>query len=133
MNYLEQLGSNAKKAATALNLMMQEEKNNALKSCAQALIDSTAEIIAANEIDVSAAISSGVKSSLIDRLRLTTERLQSMIDGLLEVCALPDPIGEVLSMKVRPNGLTIGQKVVPLGVIGIIYESRPNVTADAFS
>lgn len=132
MNYLEQLGSNAKKAATALNLMMQEEKNNALKSCAQALIDSKEEIIAANEIDVKAAINSGVKSSLIDRLRLTTERLQSMTNGLLEVCALPDPIGEVLSMKVRPNGLTIGQKVVPLGVIGIIYESRPNVTADAF-
>ncbi len=132
MNYLEQLGTNAKKASTVLGLMGQEEKNKALKACAQALLDAEEEILAANEIDVKAAISNGVKSSLIDRLRLSKERLASMADGLKDVAALPDPIGEVLSMTVRPNGLNIGQKVVPLGVIGIIYESRPNVTADAF-
>ncbi len=132
MNYLEQLGSNAKKAAIVLNLMGQEEKNKALRACAQALLDAEDEILAANEIDVKAAINNGVKSSLIDRLRLSKERLAAMADGLKDICALPDPIGEVLSMTVRPNGLTIGQKVVPLGVIGIIYESRPNVTADAF-
>ena len=132
MNYLEQLGTNAKKAAAVLNLMGQEEKNKALLACAQALLDAEEEILAANEIDVKAAINNGVKSSLIDRLRLTKERLIAMADGLKDICALPDPVGEVLSMTVRPNGLTIGQKVVPLGVIGIIYESRPNVTADAF-
>lgn len=132
MNYLEQIGSNAKKAATMLNVMMKEEKNNALKACAKALLEAETEIMAANENDVKNAINNGVKSSLIDRLRLTKERLQNMADGLLKICALPDPIGDVLSMTVRPNGLTIGQKVVPLGVIGIIYESRPNVTADAF-
>jgi glutamate-5-semialdehyde dehydrogenase len=132
MNYLEQLGTNAKKAAAVLNLMGQEEKNKALLACAQALLDAEEEILAANEIDVKTAISNGVKSSLIDRLRLTKERLIAMADGLKDICALPDPVGEVLSMTVRPNGLTIGQKVVPLGVIGIIYESRPNVTADAF-
>ena len=132
MNYLEQLGSNAKKAATGLNLLGQEEKNNTLKACAQALLNAEAEILSANETDVEAAIANGVKSSLIDRLRLTPERLRDMADGIQQICTLPDPIGEVLSMSVRPNGLTIGQKVVPLGVIGIIYESRPNVTADAF-
>ena len=132
MNYLEQLGSNAKKAATELNLLGQEQKNSALKACANALLDDAAEILSANEADVKQAIANGVKSSLIDRLRLTQERLQDMADGIHQICVLPDPIGEVLSMTVRPNGLTIGQKVVPLGVIGIIYESRPNVTADAF-
>jgi glutamate-5-semialdehyde dehydrogenase len=132
MNYLEQLGSNAKKASIVLNLLGQEEKNNALKACAQALLNAEIEILAANDIDVAEAEKSGVKSSLIDRLRLTTDRLKGMADGLLEICTLSDPIGEVLSMTVRPNGLQIGQKVVPLGVVGIIYESRPNVTADAF-
>jgi glutamate-5-semialdehyde dehydrogenase len=132
MSYLEQLGSKAKRAATALNLLQQEDKNKTLKSCAQALIGAQMEILAANDNDVKAAISNGVKSSLIDRLRLTPDRLKGMADGLLEICDLKDPIGEVLSMTVRPNGLMIGQKVVPLGVVGIIYESRPNVTADAF-
>lgn len=132
MNYLEQLGSRAKKAATALNMMRQEEKNHALKACAQALLDAQEEILTANDTDVDIAQGNGMKSSLVDRLRLTPERLSSMAKGLLQISALPDPIGEVLSMTVRPNGLTIGQKVVPLGVIGIIYESRPNVTSDAF-
>jgi glutamate-5-semialdehyde dehydrogenase len=132
MNYLEQLGSNAKKAATALNLMLQEDKNRILRACAQALLDAQSEILAANEDDVKEAKTNGVKSSLIDRLCLSPDRIKAMADGLLQICSLPDPIGEVLAMTVRPNGLTIGQKVVPLGVIGIIYESRPNVTADAF-
>jgi glutamate-5-semialdehyde dehydrogenase len=132
MNYLEQLGTRAKKAATQLNLLMQEEKNNCLRACAQSLLDEGTDILAANAVDVNIAIENGMKSSLVDRLRLNQERLKGMADGLLQICSLPDPIGEVLSMTVRPNGLNIGQKVVPLGVIGIIYESRPNVTADAF-
>ena len=112
---------------------MQEEKNTALRSCAAELLASTEEILAANEKDVKKSEQNGVKASLIDRLRLNPSRIQAMADGILEVCALKDPIGEVLSMQVRPNGLTIGQKRVPLGVIGIIYESRPNVTSDAFA
>lgn len=132
MYTLEQIGSQAKRAATSLNLLMQEAKNNGLQSCAKALLEAETEILAANENDIKKAIDQEMKSSLIDRLRLTPERLQQMADGLLEICALKDPVGEVLSMTVRPNGLTIGQKVVPLGVVGIIYESRPNVTADAF-
>lgn len=132
MEYLEQIGRKAKEASTLLNLMLQEEKNKALKSCADAMLAAETEILAANERDVFNAENNGMKSSLIDRLRLTSDRLKAMADGIMQIIALPDPIGEVLSMKVRPNGLTIGQKVVPLGVIGIIYEARPNVTADAF-
>ncbi len=132
MNYLEELGSRAKKASTQLGLMLQDEKSRALKVCAKTLLDSGSSILEANEKDVKAAQENGMKSSLVDRLRLTQERLQGMADGLLQISSLTDPIGEVLSTTVRPNGLTIGQKVVPLGVIGIIYESRPNVTADAF-
>lgn len=132
MNYLEQRGVRAKKAATELNRYLEGKKNDALRACAKALLDHETQILSANEKDVAAAKERGVKSSLIDRLSLNHQRLQSMADGLLEICTLADPIGEVISMKVRPNGLNIGQKVVPLGVIGIIYESRPNVTADAF-
>ncbi|MBH1941466.1 glutamate-5-semialdehyde dehydrogenase [Mobilitalea sibirica] len=132
MSYLEDIGSKAKVAATALNLMLQDDKNKALAACAEALLDAQTEILDANVIDVTNSEKNGVKSSLIDRLRLSPQRLKAMADGLIEICALPDPIGEVISMKVRPNGLNIGQKIVPLGVIGIIYESRPNVTADAF-
>ncbi len=132
MEYLEELGSRAKKASTVLNRMLQNEKNQALQECANALLQSTKDILKANEADVRAAENNGMKSSLIDRLCLTSERIKGMADGLCQVSALVDPIGEVVSMTVRPNGLTIGQKVVPLGVIGMIYESRPNVTADAF-
>lgn len=129
---LEEIGSRAKKASAILGLLKQEEKNEALRSCAEALLEATEEILAVNEKDVKKAEQNGVKASLIDRLSLNTSRIQSMAEGILEVCALKDPVGEVLSMQVRPNGLTIGQKRVPLGVIGIIYESRPNVTSDAF-
>lgn len=130
---LEEIGSRAKEAAAKLGLLQQEEKNKALRSCAQALLDATDEILAVNEIDVKNAEQRGVKASLVDRLFLNPARIKAMADGILEVCALKDPVGEVLSMQVRPNGLTIGQKRVPLGVIGIIYESRPNVTSDAFA
>lgn len=132
MSDLISIGQRAKEASIVLGKMMQEDKNKALKLCAEEILQSEPEIMAANAKDVEIAEKNGIKSSLIDRLRLTPERLKAMADGLLEIIALPDPIGEVLSMKIRPNGLTIGQKVVPLGVVGIIYESRPNVTADAF-
>lgn len=132
MSDLIRIGQRAKEASIILGKMMQEDKNRVLKVCAEEILQSEPEIMAANAKDVEIAEKNGIKSSLIDRLRLTPERLEAMADGLLEIIALPDPIGEVLSMKNRPNGLTIGQKVVPLGVVGIIYESRPNVTADAF-
>ena len=133
MSYLEDIGVRAKKASVNLALMLEEQKNKALKACAKSLVDNQDDILEANNEDVNRSRESGVKESLIDRLKLSPERIKAMSDGLLEIAALSDPIGEVLSMKVRPNGLTIGEKRVPLGVIGIIYESRPNVTADAFA
>ena len=89
-------------------------------------------ILAENQKDLKAAEEKGVKQSLIDRLALSEKRIADMAEGLRQIASLDDPVGEILSMKVRPNGLRIGQKRVPLGVVGIIYESRPNVTADAF-
>lgn len=132
MEYLDEIGKRAKIAATKLNVLGQDEKNNGLIAIAKALIENTDMIIKANEIDVESAKHNGMKESLIDRLKLTTERIVSMSEGLIEISTLPDPVGEVISMKTRPNGLQIGEKRVPIGVIGIIYESRPNVTADAF-
>lgn len=132
MDYLENIGSRAKIASVKLALMLQEEKNNALRLCAESLIEYQKQILVANKEDVRRSRENQVKESLIDRLILTPERIQAMSDGLLEVLSLPDPIGEVLSMQQRPNGLIIGEKRVPLGVIAMIYESRPNVTADAF-
>lgn len=132
MEYLEKIGERAREASVKLALMLQDEKNEVLKKCAEALIEYQDEILDANSEDVKRSRENNVKESLIDRLMLTPQRIKSMADGLLEVAALPDPVGEVLSMNVRPNGLVIGEKRVPLGVIGMIYESRPNVTVDAF-
>ena len=132
MEYLEKLGTMARESAAILNTLGQNVKNGGLTAAAQALLEHQEEIILANREDVELALEKGVKASLIDRLKLTKERIQSMAEGLIQVTSLDDPIGETISMKVRPNGLQIGQKRVPLGVVGIIYESRPNVTADAF-
>ena len=132
MDYLEKIGNRAKAASIKLALMLQENKSNTLKACANSLIDWQDKILEANKEDVSRARANQVTEPLIDRLMLSPERIKAMSDGLLEISKLPDPIGEVLSMQVRPNGLVIGEKRVPLGVIGMIYESRPNVTVDAF-
>lgn len=132
MDYLEEIGLCAKKASTKLNLLSQEEKNTALLACSKALLSNEDMILKANEKDIIAAKANGMKEALIDRLSLNHDRIVSMSEGLRQVISLEDPIGEVISMKKRPNGLLIGQKRVPLGVVGIIYESRPNVTADAF-
>ena len=96
------------------------------------MLEGEEEILEANFRDYDKAKSDGMSQGLLDRLKLTPARVQAMADGLLQVASLDDPVGEVLSMKLRPNGLQIGQKRVPLGVIGMIYEARPNVTADAF-
>lgn len=132
MGYLEELGANARQVAFTMNKMGQTEKNKGLETVAQALIDNAEFLIQENAIDVKKSEERGVKASLIDRLRLTSDRITGMAEGLRQIATLKDPIGEVISMETRPNGLQIGQRRVPLGVIGIIYESRPNVTADAF-
>lgn len=132
MEYLNNIGMRAKAASRELALIGKTEKNNALLAAADALCQNADLLLAENEKDISAAKERGVKASLIDRLKLTPERIAAMADGLRDIAALDDPVGEFITMKERPNGLVIGQKRVPLGVIGIIYESRPNVTADAF-
>lgn len=129
---LMEIGVRAKQAASYLNNLGISEKNRGLRQVAQALLEGESAILAANQKDLACAEKNGMSQALIDRLKLTKDRLKAMADGLLEVAALDDPVGEVISMKQRPNGLLIGQKRVPLGVVGIIYEARPNVTADAF-
>lgn len=129
---ITEIGKNAKKTTSTLCILGSERKNEGLEAAAAALLEGESEILEANQEDVIKAVGNGMNAGMVDRLELTPKRLKSMADGLLSVAALEDPVGEVLSMKVRPNGLTIGQKRVPLGVVGIIYESRPNVTADAF-
>ena len=112
---------------------MGEEKNDALKLIAKALIDNTDAILAANKIDVDNGRANGLTESIIDRLSLSKTRIEGMAQGVLDVVALPDPIGAVLSGSKRPNGLNITKVRVPIGVIGIIFEARPNVTSDAAS
>lgn len=129
---LIEIGKRAKASASRLAILPTVKKNEALKAVAEALVANSAAILAANEKDVAAAKENGMSEALIDRLALTEARVQGMADGILQVADLKDPVGEVLSMTNRPNGLMIGKKRVPLGVIGMIYESRPNVTADAF-
>nr|WP_294490823.1 glutamate-5-semialdehyde dehydrogenase [uncultured Mediterraneibacter sp.] len=130
--YMEMLTKRAKNAATEAAKLGTEEKNRGLLSVAAELIGQQDAILEENEKDLAAAREKGVKQSLIDRLALSEQRIADMAEGLKQIAALDDPVGEVLYMKTRPNGLRIGQKRVPLGVVGIIYESRPNVTADAF-
>lgn len=130
---LEELGKKAKAASRVMAKLEQNDKNNALLAVADALINNAEEIIKANDKDIELATKNGMSEALLDRLKLTKARFEDMAEGIRQVVALEDPIGEVLSMKNRPNGLLIGQKRVPMGVIGIIYESRPNVTVDAFA
>ncbi len=132
MEYLELLGSHAKSAATIMNRLGQTTKNQALSACADALEANSEVILQENAKDIENAIANQMKESLVDRLSLTKARIKGMADGLRSVVALKDPIGELISSEIRPNGLQIMNKRVPIGVIGIIYESRPNVTADAF-
>ena len=129
---LIQIGKRAKAASHRLAILPTVKKNEALRAVAKALVENTAAILAANEIDVKNAKANGMSEALLDRLSLNEARVRGMADGILQVADLKDPVGEVLSMTNRPNGLMIGKKRVPLGVIGMIYESRPNVTPDAF-
>lgn len=121
----------AREASRTLAHLDSTTKNRTLTGIAAALGDQSDRIRSENEKDLAAAEKSGISGAMLDRLTLTPERIQGMASGLLEVAALPDPVGEVTRMWLRPNGLRIGRMRIPLGVIGIIYESRPNVTVDA--
>lgn len=127
---LNEMGKNAKAAARTL-AVAGEKKNDALKAIAKALTDNADKIIAANKIDIENGVKNNLTSALLDRLKLDEKRIKGIADGVLEVAALPDPVGTVISGSTRPNGLKITKVRVPIGVIGIIYEARPNVTADA--
>ena len=129
---LIEMGQAARKAARVLNTLGVTEKNRGLLAAAEALLANEELLIQENAKDMEAGRKKQMSQGLLDRLLLTHDRIQGMADGLRQIVALEDPVGEVLSMKKRPNGLVIGKKRVPFGVIGIIYESRPNVTADAF-
>ncbi|WP_460292914.1 glutamate-5-semialdehyde dehydrogenase [Clostridium tertium] len=126
-----ELGKRAKEASYDLGIAATTEKNKALESMAIALINNTNEIIKANKEDLDGAVQKGTSKAMLDRLSLNESRIEDMAKGLRELIALEDPIGEVIEMWKRPNGLQIGKQRVAMGVIGIIYEARPNVTCDA--
>lgn len=132
---LNEMGQAARDTAVILNRLGCSSKNRGLQYVSDALKnkDNIAKIIAANKKDIANAEKNNMKASLIDRLSLNEQRIYAMAEGIDQIISLDDPVGEVLYMKERPNGLCIGEKRVPLGVVGIIYESRPNVTADAFA
>lgn len=128
---INELGINAKEVSFDLGIASTTEKNNALELMAKALLDSKDEIIAENKKDLDVAIEKGTSKAMLDRLSLNEERIEGMAKGLRDLIALDDPVGEVIEMWKRPNGLQIGKQRVAMGVIGIIYEARPNVTCDA--
>lgn len=129
---MEVLGRCAKEASRRCARLGTTEKNKGLRTVAEELLSQGEYILKENARDVEAAVEKGMKPALVDRLRLTKQRIEDMAEGLRQIADLEDPIGEILCMKERPNGLRIGKKRAPMGVVGIIYESRPNVTADAF-
>lgn len=131
MSSLISMGQKAKEASYELGVASPGQKNEALTFMAEELIKAKEEIIKANEIDRQNAIKKGITDALLDRLSLDDSRIEAMAQGLLDIVKLQDPVGEVTNMWQMPNGLEIGQKRVPIGVLGIIYESRPNVTSDA--
>jgi glutamate-5-semialdehyde dehydrogenase len=131
MSNIVEICKKAKTASYKMAKLSAEAKNMALCRMANALEANTEKILAANQADVQAAKAKGLKAALLDRLALDEKKVQTMAKELREVCALPDPVGTILSSWIRPNGLIISQVRVPMGVLGVIYESRPNVTADS--
>ena len=132
MTELEKLCEKAAKAKYKVQRLSEEEKNQALRAVADKLLNEKSTILSENEKDLEAGRKKGMHPGLLDRLALTEDRIKGMAEGLLQIAELPDPIGELMETFERPNGLHIEKRRVPMGVIGIIYESRPNVTADAF-
>lgn len=130
-NYIESLAHRAKIASIELRTLSSATKNAALEAMARALGERNSEILAANQIDVENAREKGIEGALLDRMTLSDKKIAAMADGCRHVASLPDPIGRVLSGEIRPNGLKIEKISVPLGVLAVIYESRPNVTVDA--
>ncbi len=129
--YMQDVGQRAKAAARVLGRVSSAQKNQALSKIAAELAANEAFLIAENQKDLAAGRQQGLDSASLDRLELTTSRIKAMIDGLQQVTALADPVGEITNLSYRPSGIQVGQMRVPLGVIGIIFESRPNVTIDA--
>ncbi len=129
--YMQQIGQQARAASRRMALADTAAKNRALEGIAQSILDSAAQLIAENAKDVAAAKTNGLDAAAIDRLTLTEKTIHSMAEGLRQIAQLPDLTGEITEMKYRPSGIQVGRMRVPLGVVGIIYESRPNVTADA--
>jgi len=133
LDYMTRLGRAAREASRVIGRASTAQKNRALLAAAAALDAARAELSAANELDLAAARANGLEPALVERLALTPERIDGMIVGLRQVASLPDPVGAIRDMSYRPSGIQVGKMRVPLGVIGIIYESRPNVTIDAAS
>jgi glutamate-5-semialdehyde dehydrogenase len=129
--YMAQVGQQARAASRILAAAGTAEKNDALLAIARELDNRRTTLMAENQKDLQAGAAKGLDAALLDRLELTPARIDSMIEGLRQIAALPDPIGEIFDLNYRPTGIQVGRMRVPLGVVGIIYESRPNVTADA--
>lgn len=128
---IPQMGKRAKEASQALRTAGRKQKDTALRLMAKALVDKSAQLLQENQKDLAAARSAGLTGAFVERLTLTEDLIKSMAQGLEEVALLPDPVGEIARIERRPNGLMVGRMRIPLGVIGFIYESRPNVTVDA--
>jgi len=133
LDYMTRLGRAAREASRVIGRASTAQKNRALHATAAALDDARAELAAANELDLASGRANGLSPAMLERLALTPARIDSMIVGLRQVTNLPDPIGSIRDMSYRPSGIQVGKMRVPLGVVGIIYESRPNVTIDAAS
>ncbi|WP_420592315.1 glutamate-5-semialdehyde dehydrogenase [Bacterioplanoides sp.] len=133
IEYMKTLGANARKASRAIARASSQEKNAALLAIADAISEQREQLKVANQRDMKRGEENGLDAALLDRLQLTDSTIDTMIEGLQQVAALPDPVGEITDLKYRPTGIQIGKMRVPLGVIGIIYESRPNVTIEAAS
>ncbi|SEI68262.1 glutamate-5-semialdehyde dehydrogenase [Allopseudospirillum japonicum] len=132
-DYMQTLGRQARQAARTLARLTTEDKNRALHAIAQALEAASPQLLQANAKDLEQGRARGLEEALLDRLALTPARIEAMLEGLRQVASLPDPVGEITEMRYRPSGIQVGKMRVPLGVIGIIYESRPNVTVEAAS
>ena len=130
-DYMQTLGANARAASQVMATADAQTKNKALNSIATAILDSRATLISENKKDMQAGVASNLSEALLDRLELTPARIDGMASGMQQIASLPEPVGEISDLKYQPSGLQIGRMRVPIGVIGIIYESRPNVTADA--
>ncbi len=130
-DYMVNVGHAARQASRAIGRASTAQKNQALQAIADLIIEQSGTLQKANALDLAAGKEKGLDAALLDRLELTTDRIQAMAEGLRQIASLPDPVGVISNLAYRPSGIQVGQMRVPLGVIGIIYESRPNVTADA--